>query len=74
MGFGLAILVLSIMINALLKALGPSHLGIGHAALAWISESVQARILPRLDALSAKNFISRIRISARNMLGKGDRE
>ncbi len=70
----LAILVLGIMINACLKALGPGRQGIGHTVLEWFSESIQARILPRLNALSAKNFMMWTLIRTRAKHGNGEWE
>lgn len=65
----LVVLVLSVFIRACLAALGPGYYGVGHTAFAWVSEALQAKILPKVDALSARNFMNRIRIRTRGWMG-----
>lgn len=65
----MVVLVLAVFIRACLAALGPSYYGVGHSAFAWASEGLQAKILPKVDALSARNFMNRIRIRTRGWIG-----
>lgn len=65
----LAVLALSVMIRACLAALGPGHYGLGHSLFDWASQGLQAKILPKVDALSARNFMNRVRIRTRSWMG-----